>query len=640
MMTDLEIKIRDAAQRYYTDGSSPYTDEEFDAMIEELRNTNPDSELFRTGWGYNVFEDSTPGEKVKHLYGRAGSLDKCRTYAELNHKLRGNIRASLKLDGLSVVLYYKDGVLNKALTRGDGEYGIDITEKARMLVGNTIKSKNFTGAVRGEILMRKSEFIKFKEKHPEAKNSRNSAAGLVNAASIGPDFNHLNLVVYSVVGDDSFERKNLTLEEYQASYTMDRVYTWLYHNFKDVVPNMTINVNEDNFIVKMNMCRECWYALDWPADGIVLTHNNLFINIRTHEITYDSQAFKFKAEAVETEVEYVEWNLTKNRYLMPRIKIKECQLSGTDVNWATGYNAQYIRDNWIGEGAIVEVEKHGEIIPNINKVISPGHVKIPNDCPECGTELIWNGVHLMCPNKMCNNASTQDLLVWLENVCPVEGFGDTLRLKYLTKALGEELTIERVMDGEVKKVLQPFAGFGAQFHMFTDMIESLYNNDKKVSLSSALAALNIPRLGNITAEKLAANPGLVQKMLEADDFSIIDMSMITNSLIALVGTATTESIIQNYWKVNRLNLIKDKIDFSKGEDTSTFVKVAVTGKLSVKRNQFESELKSHGYLLGDISKDTKFLITDDPNSSSSKNKKADQLGIEKITEADFRNRYL
>lgn len=134
-MTELEKKITDAAQEYYTDGTSNLTDDEFDGLIEQLRKENPDSEVLKeVGWGYSVDKDTTPGKKYPHKYGRAGSLEKYRTWEEIHPEFKsGLIDVSLKIDGISVVLYYKQGELYKSLTRGDGIVGIDITNKIKSI---------------------------------------------------------------------------------------------------------------------------------------------------------------------------------------------------------------------------------------------------------------------------------------------------------------------------------------------------------------------------------------------------------------------------------------------------------------------------------------------------------------------------
>src|SRR5574344_1595597 len=120
----LSAEIKDAAQKYYEDGSSPLTDIEFDAKVDELRELDPDADVLSVGWGYDINADSTPGEKVAHRYGVVGSLDKCHNWKELGSDFQWrSLAASLKLDGISIALYYKKGKLQQALTRGDGSTG-------------------------------------------------------------------------------------------------------------------------------------------------------------------------------------------------------------------------------------------------------------------------------------------------------------------------------------------------------------------------------------------------------------------------------------------------------------------------------------------------------------------------------------
>lgn len=633
----LESDIQEYAQKYYNDGSSPVSDEEFDAMVDELRKLHPTSRVLnKVGWGYNINSDTTSGEKCLHRYGLIKGLDKCHDSKELGCEFFKNeeVHASLKLDGISVVLYYDGGVLLQALTRGDGEYGIDITKKVIKIDPSLCilnNDKDFTGAVRGEILMSFSKFDEFQKYHSDAKNARNSTAGLINAKEVLDDLKYLDIVVYTVVGDNSYTKYD---QEYVHNTTMDHIVTWLHSNFNRVAPYTTIILNENSLTEEMKKLRDSWYG-DYPADGIVLTKAVGF-NLRTGEIQYAAKAFKFPAESKSTEVLDVEWNLSKTRYLVPKVKLATVQLSGTDVSYATAYNAKYIQDNNISKGCIVEVRKSGEIIPQITKVLISGSANLPTTCPECGTPLSWNGVHLQCPNELCGNAATQDLLVWLQNLSPVDGLGDLIKLKFIEAMFGKNATIEDVMK---KKSELSFLSFsrGAQKQLVSNMFNHLYGYDNsRFKLADCLMALNIPRLGDTTSQKISKYPYVVKEIL---DSSCSDQSILL--LQSVVGKATCDSIHNNKTKFSRLNLIKDRIDW---DETSVEMpskgKVAITGNLSVKRSEFEKELRDNGYQVGDISKHTKFLITDDPNSNSSKNLKADKLGIEKITESEFRAKYL
>lgn len=626
---ELETKIVAAAQSYYVDGTSELSDEEFDALVDELRRDYPDSfVLQQTGWGYDVSKDTTPGEKYPHKYVEAGSLEKARTYAEISKELKGRrIGASLKLDGCSAVLYYENGQLTQALTRGDGKIGIDITAKVLLIHPELSELDSpFTGAVRGEIMMDKSTFNNYKMRHPEAKNPRNSTSGLINAKKFDPkEIEDLHLIMYNVTAlEEDVHVKGITLEEN---------YDFLQANFPEVVPYCFLELDPERCEEQMNELRAKWYG-DLPADGIVLSNTLVVRNTVTHGLSPVAQAFKFESQLGDTVVDYVEWNMTKSRYAFPRVHLRAVQLAGTNVEWATGYNADNILKSGIGRGAKVVVEKRGEIIPAIVRVDEVATPELPTNCPVCGSELAWEGVHLKCINEDCSNAREQDLLMWVNNIAPLDNFGDALRLKYIYQALGEDADIKKVMNGSLRKYLMPFAVRSAQAKLFSAMVEKLLNG--KVELKAALCALNIPRLGELTAAKLADNPEQVDAVLKR--FSRGEYHCL--EFHSIVGPATAESITRNYAKFLHLLLVRDRIDWTPKAKVTVKGKVAITGKLSVKREQFIQELNSVGYQVGDISKDTDFLITDNPDSASEKNKKADKLGITKITECEFRKQYL
>ena len=644
----LESNITEYAQKYYTDGSSPVSDEEFDALVDELRKLAPTSHVLKSvGWGYDTNDDTTKGKRLPHIYGPILGLPKCHDVKEVGvNFISDPLYASLKLDGISIVLYYRVGRLHVALTRGgsDGLTGIDVTDKVLKINPElaSLKDDSFTGAIRGEIVMSFDNFEKFQATHEsetiKVKNARNSTAGLINANEISEDLKYLTIVVYTVVGDNSYQTMSdeFTLISYHPNViSMPNMVAWLKDNFEHVAPYRRISVRSSDFVDCMTELKDEWYGV-YPADGIVLTRE-VSVNAITGQVKYDAKAFKFPAECKHTEVLDVEWSLSKTRYLIPRVKLATVELSGTSVNYATGYNAKFIAENRISPGAIVEVRKSGEIIPQITRVIQYGETHLPVVCPCCGTQLVWSGVQLECPNTSCGNAATQDLLVWLQNLVPIDGLGDSIKLKFISGMFKPEATIEDVMNGKDVYNVRMVADSGHK-KLICEMFNKLYGHEAYVfSLKSSLMALNIPRLGEITADKLSKYPQRVKTLVDSDSDIFGKWFDI---LIDIVGEATTNSIYANKDKFMRLKLIEDRIDWTESATVESKGKVAITGKLSVKRADFESELKTAGYSVGDISKDTKFLITDDPNSSSSKNTKADKLGITKITEADFRMNYL
>lgn len=634
-MSLLQDRIRAASQKYYSGEESGVSDKEFDQMLDQLKEEDPSSPLLtEVGHGYEIELDSTAGQKVQHRYLVPGSLDKCHNWKELNKSFKNETMewCSLKLDGLSVVLYYELGRLIQAVTRGKNGVGIDITDKVKYIMRygcDLNQDTTFTGAIRGEILMSHANFEIFQEAHPEAMNSRNSAAGLINASGISPELSLLDIIVYTVVGVDS----NIDTSRFETYLDMHK---WLAHNYDKVVPMCGLILREDTFMDEMATLQSDWYNA-YPADGIVITSREVEFRSSANpdevEVAYNSQAFKFKAESAITTVTEIDWNLSKTKYIIPRILFDTVQLSGTNVSACAGNNADFIRKNGLGPGAKIEVLKSGEIIPYLEKVHETAEPQLPSNCPHCCTPLIWKGVHLMCPNKECGDAQIQDVLVWMQTIAPYDGLGDTLKLKFLEVMFGDDITIENIYGhGE----LNVEEGKYVKLHDFQVNFNQLFTN--KVKLADAIRALNIPRFGDVTSAKLAQYPDQVKTLIFAamHPDALLDM----HGVDKLIGDANAKSLAEHYKKFERLWYIQDNIIWDEPKPAEMKGKVAITGKLGVKRSVFEQELKDAGYIPGSIAKDTKFLITDDPDSTSSKNKKADEWGITKITELEFRTQYL
>lgn len=637
-MTDLEIRIKDAAQKYYTDGTSPLSDVEFDALVDQLRKENPDSEIFRTGWGYNVAADSTPGMKRDHIYTEVGSLDKCHDIKELGNNMIGKaLDASTKLDGLSAVLYYIDGILQYGLTRGNGSVGIDITDKLLAINPQLAKTNvPFTGAVRGEILMSSSNFEEFKKIHPEAKNARNSTAGLINGKEITEDFKFLDIIFYTVIHNKDHQNS-----ENPAKDSIKETRELIAKMFtpEDVVLHREIfispNTSNEDFLAKMNELKADFYQ-DYPADGIVLSQEIIGCNEGTY--VYTAKAFKFPAESKRTFIKYVEWNMSKSKIAVPRILLEPIELSGTTVQACAGYHAGYIKENNLGPGSEVEVRKSGEIIPQIIAIHKSTHAEIPEVCPECGQPLTWDGYFLKCTNDMCSNSIEQDLLVWLQNLVPTDNLGDTLKMKFINQLVDngsiDDCSIESVMNCKIRLSEDSPS---TQFNNFAKMWNNLHDPNFKFDLVHALIACNVPRIGDLTALKFSKYPDAIIRHLD----DILEGAIERPSLSKIIGDANARSVESHDKKFGRLNLIRDRIIWNTKPKAEFKGKVAITGKLSVKRSDFEAELRRHGYEPSDtINKDTKFLITENPDGQSSKNLKAAKLGITKINEFDFRFKYL
>lgn len=360
-MNKLENIVKNNAKDYYTTGTQNISDETFDAIIEKIEEENPNSFVLTTGWGYEVDENG----KVKHVYGKIKGLKKAHSWNEITSILKtknlNHVDVSAKLDGMSVVLYYELGQLDKAITRGNGEYGRDITDKVRLLIGDSISDNDFSGAVRGEIMMCPADFELYKKNVcPEAENARNTAAGLINGDDTS-NYNYLKLYVYSLVADYIF-----TIENSYDAYIHNIEY-WLKDNFEHCAPRVMMDLTESNYESKLLSLKLEWEQ-SLTIDGVVISLDSLTA-WSSGEITADACAYKFEDETKISTITGIEWISSKYGTYVPVALIDPIRLEGTTVKRVSLYNAQRVVDLGIKIGSIVAVCKRNQIIPYIKEVV-------------------------------------------------------------------------------------------------------------------------------------------------------------------------------------------------------------------------------------------------------------------------------
>lgn len=657
-MNSLERELRLAAQLYYQDGSSFLSDEEFDRKAEQLKEIDPDNSIFKEpSWGYYIDSDTTPGKRCPHRYGRITGLDKAYEYSDIPKDFRvDTLYAMPKLDGMSIAMYYEDSKLVQALTRGNYDEGIDVTDKVRLIVGDHILTSNFTGGTRGEIIMSKENYDKYCLNHEDVKNARNAVAGIINSKDITEDLKYLDVVVYTILADESQKIGSVHDVGWHTNNIgfLESEY-FLSTNYEHYAQATPLTYLDDSTTIPKceNMFNHFIETYPYEVDGVVVSMPTISID-GNGIFDYKEIAIKFRSETAETKVTGVDWQMSKTHYAIPVINVEPVELDGATITKCSGFHAHYIKEMDIKPDTIVEIERHGQVIPYVNKVIqnTDGPSAIIKNCPECGEVLEWDGCHLKCNNPYCGNAILQDLMIWINNIAPLDNFGDKLRIKFLQKYLNSNLSVESVMESKdligmcnLYKEMSPSPLVSKQLLLFSEMCDKLFT--QPVTMVNALRGLNIPRLGDKTSEKLAINPELVNKIyetslsanIEDDDSTVVVDGALVDELIEYLGSANGVSIISNIHKFSRLKYIYSRIITVVEDAVTSNGRVAITGKLSVKRSDFEKELKSHGWVVGEITKGTDYLITDNPNSSSSKNKKADQLGIIKITESEFRSKY-
>lgn len=263
---------------------------------------------------------------------------------------------------------------------------------------------------------------------------------------------------------------------------------------------------------------------------------------------------------------------------------------------------------------------------------------VPTICPYCGTKLSWDGVDLICKNVECKNREEKNLKVWISNIAKVDGMSEVLIFKFF-----EELGIDS-LSSLYEKQYEDYA--------FVDVPDNSHKGKfnkvlskllvESIDLKDLLVALNIKSLGEKNAEKLITNEefvALIEEFIEINDVDLL-VSELTKKCTNIAGPALISNICtpDGISKLRNIKLVENRVKFKPIiEVKKELIPVVITGKLSVPRKEFEKFLNEHGYeVKGAINKNIKYLITDNPNSGSSKNAAADKFGIEKITEEQIR----
>jgi len=600
----LKSKITEASQAYYS-GNPIMEDDEFDALIKELKFLSPHSDLLTTiGSGYDPAKD-TSGEKVPHKYRTVGSLDKinaetCEKYFE---KHPGQYVITSKIDGGSIVCYYgSSGRFERAITRGDGKIGIDCTSKLRHIIPKRINLINT--AVRGEITMSKENFDEF---YPDAASPRNTALGIIGKDNpTDHELSLLSFVAYNVYGEDPDLPKTKT-----------GILCWLnFNGFEE-----SNHIFESKIIPKFLEHLEGELDPDYVADGLVLTEE---------ENPEKEVAYKFIADTAETAVTKVKWETSRLGNVVPVVYFNPVKLSGARLEKCSGFNAKWILDNFIGIGTKVTVQRSGEVIPYIKSVLTKGLAELPYECSDCQSPLKWKGVHKYCPNPDCLKKIMSRLLNWISIIAPIDNLGENILVPfivYMQWRTPQDIYAEIIEGWKIKVGNKEFFTDHAQ-KLLWEMFDKIYT--QPVDPGKFFAAFGLPAVGMSTSRKIAEGIGL-DKFFEGE-FSWNDLKSLGG-----ITEPVIRSLLQNLFSMKSVYLqIKTCPGFIMGEKRDDVVKIALTGKLSKPRKELVSEYAKLGFEIVDsVSKGVAYLITDNPNSGSSKNLAAQKLGVKVVSESEF-----
>ena len=615
-------------QDSYYNGEAEISDEEFDSLWDELKRLDPQNKILQ-----KVGADSGNFNKLHHIM-PMGSQEKAADPEQFLDWAKNHIYpeylVEYKLDGASLELQFERGILKAAVTRGDGSVGDEITFNAKKMGGvpsalyQGDKIVDYTGGIRGEVVMTHEVF---KEFYPDKANCRNAANGLMKRKD-GKGSENLQFIAY-----DAFSTSGT-----QPFSDEEEKINWLKSLSFYTVPLFICN-SAQQVIDYRAQVMEKREQIEYDIDGLVVKER--LIN---HEDALRARpdrqiAFKFSLEEAVSTVRKIEWSESGATYT-PVAIFDEVALNGTIVKRASLANPETLRKLGVKIGSRVVVVKRGEIIPKIESVLSEQkgqktfNIEIPKKCECCGSTLVDEGTRLFCPNKNCDKKIIHQLLKWV-SVIDIRDLGETLvnslfnakKVRCITDFY--KLKVEDLIPFFLNEesILKEKNSLGAK--KVYDSIQS----KTKVPLSSFIAGFDIEGIGETTVQKLVESGyDTIEKLFSAteEDFSKVYgfAQIMAHTFVA--GLRENEAEIKNL-SSTYITVIQNSTGALQGKS------FCFTGELkTLKRSEAEELVKKNGgSIKSSVTKDLSYLVTNDTASGSSKNEKAKKIAVPVITEEEF-----
>lgn len=606
---ELENKIREF-NKAYRFGNAIVSDAEFDVLVEEYQHRFPAE--------YDKFRDSlnekSDSAKITHTY-VCGSLNKIK-YDEPNNVLQfinkycpKKISISAKLDGLSGIAKYKNHKLVSFATRGDGYVGEDLIKKAPYIKGLLKEiSPFFDGeiSIRGELVLKDADFAELCETK-KFSNPRNAVAGLMNQKEFNKDdISKVSFVAYTILG---------------PAYTKEVQFQLLRDFGFETAWNVIDDVNSSEIVEKLFTYANQKFA--YETDGLVISSPEY-----RNEDEYRPKAqnaFKTNLQTFQTRViDVVFEGPSKDGLHIPVAMLEPVEIGGVTVSKATLHNLDFIEDKGIKIGSTVSVVRSGDVIPKILSVISNNDscvdVDLPTVCNCCGSELVRDGVNMRCMNKTCKDQVITQIMYFIKK----------LGVKHCSFATLDNFNIHS-FDDLLKFV--PNKKYKMQVKLYDELLEKVFTKSKQ----ELLAATNFNGISET----------IINKIVDYYGFENIE----NNNYIGLpIGVG--EIILQKFKNdilenLNIINKFINDIRYSYSNiinnnsknttNNKNGMSVCFTGKLNtMSRTEAASKAIDAGFeVLSGVKKSLTYLVTNDSNSGSSKNKKAKELGIKVISEKEF-----
>ena len=636
--------LNKAGRAYYQEAEEIMSNFEYDKLYDELLSLEKETGIVlanspTVNVGYEVVSELPKEQHGSPML----SLDKTKEVETLA-AFAGERKCLLswKLDGLTVVLTYNNGSLQKAVTRGNGQVGEVITANARTFK-NIPVSIPFKGelTLRGEAVIKYSDFEEINKSIEDIdakyKNPRNLCSGSVRQlnSEITAKRN-VNFMAFALINAENVDFQN----------SMENQFKWLENQGFDVVEHK--RVTQDNMKETVEYFAEKIKTYDYPSDGLVLMYDDIAYGISlgsTAKFPRNGIAFKWEDEQAETTLKYIEWSPSRTGLINPVAVFEPVELEGTTVTRASVHNVSIVEQLALHSGDRIKVYKANMIIPQISENLTKtGNIEVPDTCPACGhnTEIRNdNGIKtLYCPNKQCPAKNIKAFTLFVSrNAMNIDGLSEETLEKFIDAGYIREFAdIYRI--SRYREEITNTSGFGEK--SYDNLITSL-NKSRNVELHALIYSLGIPNIG-------VANAKLICKYFDNDLKKIRHATVEELVKIDGIGDKMAEKFTEYFSdkeNVEKLDRLLQEVTIKNPEvnhnaQNMEGLNFVVTGSVNhfANRNEVKEYIEQRGgKVTGSVTSKTNYLINNDIMSNSSKNKKAKELGIEIITEEQFIERW-
>lgn len=637
--------LNEASKAYYAKNEEIMSNYEYDKLYDELLELEAETGVVLSNSpsinvGYESVDELPKEQHASPML----SLDKTKSREELQNWLQGNPAIlSWKLDGLTIVLTYREGKLAKAVTRGNGEIGEVITNNARTFK-NLPLNIAYQGALvlRGEAVISYSDFEKINKEidreEDKYKNPRNLCSGSVRqlnneiTAKRNVQFYAFSLVnAEGVDFQDSREAQFQFLKE-QGFAVVDY-----------------IRVEEDTILGAIEEFEHRIETYDIPSDGLVLSYDSISYGEslgRTAKFPRHSIAFKWADELRETVLKEIEWSASRTGLINPVAIFEPVELEGTTVSRASVHNISIVKALQLGIGDHITVYKANMIIPQIAENLTRSdNLEIPKICPVCGGATQIRQVNevqsLYCTNEQCAAKRIKSFTLFVSrDAMNMDGLSEATLEKFIEQGFIHEYAdlfqLEKYHD-----VITQMEGFGEKSYQ---NLQASIETARHTTLPRVIYGLGIANIGVANAKVLCKHFDYdLERMMQADveTLSAIDGigEVIASAYVEYMQDADNIAKIQNLMK--ELDVEVPVVE--EGSQTLTGQIFVITGSLNHydNRNELKEIIEQKGgKVTGSVTGKTTCLINNDITSSSSKNKKAKELNVPILTEDEFIEQYL